>query len=76
LIGLTRATSFYKFKRLFLIAAVCYSFNYALYIFELGKVGGLIIAIVGAAVGGYGASILWASQGGYMMKLFKANRIK
>lgn len=33
LVGLTRAPSIKDYKRQFLIAAVCYSLNYALYLF-------------------------------------------
>lgn len=32
--------------------------------------------MLGAAVGGFGASVLWASQGGYMMRLFRMNQIE
>ncbi len=35
----------------------------------------LIVSILGAVIGGFGASILWVSQGGYMMKLFSVNNI-
>lgn len=76
LVGLTSAPSLFKFKKLFLLAALCYFFNYALYLLELENIGGLIISIIGAIVGGYGASILWVSQGGYMMRLFKTNKIE
>jgi len=31
--------------------------------------------MAGAIIGGFGASVLWVSQGGYMMRLFKANNI-
>jgi len=54
-----------------MIAALCYSFNYALYIFEFREFGGLVVTVIGAIVGGYGASVLWVSQGGFMVKLFK-----
>jgi len=36
----------------------------------------LIISIIAALIGGYGASVLWVSQGGYMVKLFKKYDIK
>lgn len=75
LIGLTRAPSIVNFKRQFLIAALCYSFNYALYIFEPEFAWGLVVSVLGAIVGGYGASVLWISQGGYMVRLFRINKI-
>jgi hypothetical protein len=37
---------------------------------------GLLASVLGAAIGGFGASVLWVSQGGYMMRLFKANGIQ
>ena len=35
----------------------------------------LIVSVFGAIIGGYGASVLWVSQGGYMVKLFKRYNI-
>jgi MFS family permease len=76
LLGLSRAPSIRNFKRQFLIAAICYSTNYALYLLNFGQILGLLVSIVGAIVGGFGASVLWVSQGGYMMKVFKINQIE
>lgn len=76
LLGLTRATAIRNFKRQFQIAAICYSLNYALYLFQFDHLLGLLAAVSGAAIGGYGASVLWVSQGGYMMRLFRANQIQ
>ncbi len=75
LIGLTRAPTIRNYKRQFQIAAICYSVNYALYLLKFDKVFGLLAAMAGAIIGGFGASVLWVSQGGYMMRLFKANNI-
>lgn len=33
-------------------------------------------SILGAILGGFGASVLWVSQGGYLMKLFKKYQIE
>jgi hypothetical protein len=76
LIGLTRAASITNFKKQFLIAAICYSSNYALYLLGFTKLLGLFTAALGALIGGYGASVLWVSQGGYMMRLFHRNKIE
>ena len=35
----------------------------------------LIVTIIGSIVGGYGASVLWVSQGGYMVKLFRKYKV-
>jgi hypothetical protein len=37
---------------------------------------GLLASILGAGIGGFGASVLWVSQGGYMMRLFKAYQVQ
>lgn len=37
---------------------------------------GVIVGVVGAIFGGYGAAIYWVSQGGYMIKLFKRYNVK
>jgi hypothetical protein len=58
------------------LAALFYALNYALYILELRNAGGLIINIIGAIVGGYGSAIQWVCLGGYMMKLFRVNKIE
>ena len=71
LIGLVKATTITNFKKQFLIAAICYSVNYALYFLQFNKDSSLVIGIVGAIIGGYGASILWVSEGGYMTLLLK-----
>ena len=71
MVGLTYAASLKNFKKQFEIAAIAYTLNYALYIFNSGKVFTLVVSIIGAIIGGYGASVLWVSQGGYMVKLFK-----
>lgn len=71
LIGLTRAPAIRHFKKQFQIAALCYATNYALYLLKFNSLLGLIVSCVGAAVGGFGASVLWVSQGGYMMRLFR-----
>ena len=76
LIGLSRAPAIRNYKRQFQIAAICYSTNYALYLLKFDRTLGLLAAIAGAIIGGFGASVLWVSQGGYMMRLFKANRIE
>jgi len=66
---LINATSITNFKKQFLIATICYSINYALYFLSLNKDLSLVTGIIGAIVGGYGASILWVSEGGYMTLL-------
>ena len=76
LLGLTRAASIRNYKKQFLIAAVCYTSNYALYLLGFTKLSALFIAALGAAIGGFGASVLWVSQGGYMMRLFNRNKIE
>lgn len=76
LVGLTRAASIRNFKKQFLIAAICYSSNYALYLLGFTKLLALFSAAMGAAIGGFGASVLWVSQGGYMMRLFGRNKIE
>lgn len=76
LIGLSRASAIHNYKRQFQIAALCYAANYALYLFQFDHWLGLISSTIGALIGGYGASILWVSQGGYMMQLFKSNSIQ
>jgi hypothetical protein len=38
---------------------------------DFNEVVRLIVSIVAAIIGGYGASVLWVSQGGYMVRLFK-----
>jgi hypothetical protein len=35
----------------------------------------LLLGVVGAVFGGYGAAIYWVSQGGFMMKLFEIYKI-
>jgi len=37
---------------------------------------GLLIGLLGAVVSGFGAALLWVSQGGYMMKLFSVYEIE
>lgn len=76
LLGLTRAASIRDYKKQFLIAAVCYTSNYALYLLGFTKLFALFAAALGAAIGGFGASVLWVSQGGYMMRLFHRNKIE
>jgi hypothetical protein len=44
--------------------------NYAVYIPDFTGDMGLLMGIIGALFGGYGAAIYWVSQGGYLMKLF------
>ena len=36
----------------------------------------LVIGVIGAIIGGYGAAILWVSEGGYMTKLLSKNNIQ
>ena len=76
LLGLTRAASIRDYKKQFLIAAACYTSNYALYLLGFTKLFALFTAALGAAIGGFGASVLWVSQGGYMMRLFHRNKIE
>lgn len=76
MLSLSRASAIRNYKRQFQIAALCYSANYALYLFHFDHLLGLISSTLGALIGGYGASILWVSQGGYMMQLFKRNSIQ
>lgn len=76
LLGLTRAASIRNYKKQFLIAAVCYTCNYALYLLGFNGLLALFVAALGAAIGGFGASVLWVSQGGYMMRLFNRNKIE
>lgn len=71
LIGLTYAASRKNFKRQFEIAAITYTLSYAFYIINVNELVRLIISVVAAVISGYGASLLWVSQGGYMVKLFK-----
>jgi len=76
MVGLTYAASLSNYKRQFEIAAITYTTGYALYIVDVSEVVRLIISIIAALIGGYGASVLWVSQGGYMVKLFKKYNIK
>ena len=75
MLGLSRASVISNYKRQFQIAALCYATNYVLYLFHFDHLLGLISSALGALIGGYGASLLWVSQGGYMMELFKSNNI-
>lgn len=65
-----------NFKKQFQISAICHLINYLVYIPDFKGDLGLVVGIVGAVFGGYGAAIYWVSQGGYMMKLFKTYKIK
>jgi MFS family permease len=76
MIGLTYAATLTNYKKQFEIAAITYTIGYALYIVDLNEVVRLIVSIIAALIGGYGASVLWVSQGGYMVKLFKKHNIK
>ena len=76
MIGLTYAATLTNYKKQFEIAAITYTIGYALYIVDLNEVVRLIVSIIAALIGGYGASVLWVSQGGYMVKLFKKYNIK
>ena len=75
LLGLTYAASLRNYKRQFEIAAITYTIGYALYIYDFDEVPRLVVSILAAIIGGYGASVLWVSQGGYMVKLFKKYNI-
>ena len=75
LLGLTYAVSLRNYKRQFEIAAITYTIGYALYIYDFDEVTRLVVSIIAAVIGGYGASVLWVSQGGYMVKLFKTYSI-
>jgi len=60
-----------RYKKQFVVGAMCYTINYALEIpVDLDTFGiGLLIA--GSALGGMGAAIIWVSQGGFMNALFQ-----
>ena len=72
LIFCTRITDF-KFQ--FQVSALCHLVNYLVYIPDCKGDLGLLMGIIGALFGGYGAAIYWVSQGGYLIKLFKKYNI-
>lgn len=54
---------------------MCYTINYALEIPLILNPFGIFLLIVGSVLGGFGAAIVWVSQGGFMTQLFeKYNR--
>lgn len=71
LISLIFSTAITKFKWQFQMSALCHLVNYAVYIPDFKGELGMVMGIIGAVFGGYGAAIYWVSQGGYLMKLFK-----
>lgn len=75
LISLIFSTAITKFKWQFQMSALCHLINYAVYIPDYKGDLGLIMGVIGAVFGGYGAAIYWVSQGGYLMKLFKRYNI-
>lgn len=76
MVTLIFSPAFTNFKKQFQISAICHLINYAVYIPDFKEEWGLLMGIIGALFGGYGAAIYWVSQGGYMMKLFKVYGIK
>lgn len=54
---------------MFLLAAAAYAINYALEIVAPIATWGVLVSMLGAALGGAAAAILWVSQGGYMKRL-------
>ena len=57
------------------MSALCHLVNYVVYIPDYKGDLGLLMGIIGALFGGYGAAIYWVSQGGYLIKLFKKYNI-
>lgn len=75
LITLVFCTRIRDFKFQFQVSAVCHLVNYLVYIPDYKGDLGLLMGIIGALFGGYGAAIYWVSQGGYLIKLFKKYNI-
>lgn len=64
-----------RFKWQFQVSAITHTINYLVYVPGFKGDLGLVMGIIGAFFGGYGAAIYWVSQGGYLMKLFKIYKI-
>jgi hypothetical protein len=75
LISLNLAPLIGNYKRAFQIAAILYSSNYALYLLKFTNTLGLMLGVFGSLVSGFGAALIWVSQGGFMVKLFHVNQI-
>ena len=60
-----------KYKYQFLLASICYTANYVLELASFNNISLYIFSIIGALLGGFGASVFWLSLGGYMDLLCK-----
>jgi hypothetical protein len=72
LIALFFTPTIKNFKKQFQISSLFHLINYALFIPDFRGDLNLLVGIVGGIFTGYGGAIYWVSQGGYMMKLFRA----
>lgn len=55
------------------IAALCYTFNYVGEALQLPGELGIVLSVLGALAGGYGAALLWVCYGAYMKNLCRIN---
>ena len=59
-----------SYKKQLIIGAICYTINYAIEIPLVLSPFGIFLLILGSVLGGFGAAIVWVSQGGFMTALF------
>lgn len=59
-----------SYKKQLIIGSLCYTINYAIEIPVIMNPFGVFLLILGSVLGGFGAAIVWVSQGGFMTALF------
>lgn len=60
-----------SYKKQLIIGAICYTINYALEIPLILNTFGIFFLVFGSILGGFGAAIVWISQGGFMIALLE-----